>query len=442
MYEKLRNIKVRRSGSQSSNSSGLSHFKDHSGTPETFAATSNDESFVSSKDRLGAFHASSRMPSDERDSPRVFRQPRYSSDDQPSPDLPCATLLPLGTPEEQGVRSEPAAVLTLPIIDQNEITTPLHEPKSIRSPKKALISPSQSIEDQLTARITTILTNIPAHIRLASGPDADIPEAVHVEEPTDIKEADNLSPPLRLPKLRSPTPSITLAPAFSSNSKAKLNNSDPDIKLYHLHQPGKDVPTKLYVRLVGEAGERVMVRVGGGWADLGEYLKEYASHHGGRSVSDSRFEIRGLPSGSQPSSLATLSGRSTPTSRPPSPTARPLSSHNSRKTRLSGVSNPSTPDMPIRFTDMTSSSADSSARSLRSSSFSWMDEDKALGLAGPKSRKGDISPGKKAWVEGVMEQARKASVEKKKAGPGDIVDLGKVGTTRRVFWKGKGEEKG
>ena len=71
-----------------------------------------------------------------------------------------------------------------------------------------------------------------------------------------------------------------------------------------------------------------------------------------------------------------------------------------------------------------------------------MDEDKALGLAGPKSRKGDISPGKKAWVEGVIEQARKASAEKRRAGPSDIVDLGKVGTTRRVFWKGRGEEHG
>src|SRR5690606_33694336 len=42
--------------------------------------------------------------------------------------------------------------------------------------------------------------------------------------------------------------------------------------------------------------ERVMVRVGGGWADLGEYLKEYAMHHGSqRRVVSQRVEVTDLP---------------------------------------------------------------------------------------------------------------------------------------------------
>ena len=37
-----------------------------------------------------------------------------------------------------------------------------------------------------------------------------------------------------------------------------------------------------------------MVRVGGGWADLGEYLRQYAEHHGRRTISEGKFEILGL----------------------------------------------------------------------------------------------------------------------------------------------------
>ena len=49
--------------------------------------------------------------------------------------------------------------------------------------------------------------------------------------------------------------------------------------LYHLHRTDGKAPTKLYIRLVGKNGERAMVRVGGGWEDLAEYLKRYVAHH-------------------------------------------------------------------------------------------------------------------------------------------------------------------
>ena len=33
---------------------------------------------------------------------------------------------------------------------------------------------------------------------------------------------------------------------------------------------------------LGKNGERAMVRVGGGWEDLGEYLKMYVAYHGSK----------------------------------------------------------------------------------------------------------------------------------------------------------------
>ena len=319
--------------------------------------------------------------------------------------------------------------------------------KKQSSPTKAFLNPSQSIEDQLTARISSILTNIPARIRLTSGLETDVSERQQSTLLTGTAIADTLSPPPTLDRAQSSTPSITLGPAFPKVSKSRPNTGESDIKLYHLHQPGKEAPIKLYVRLVGEGGERVMVRVGGGWADLAEYLKEYASHHGRRSISEGKFEIKGLPSSHPSSSAAALvgrsSGRSTPTSRPGSPTARPSSALNMRKLRLSSNSGtPSTPDLPTRSYDMTPGSADSFVSSARSSSRrpSWAEDDGPLGLAGPKSKNTIISPGKKAWVNGMLNQARKASGEKNRAGAGDFGDLGKIGGTKRVFFRGKTED--
>lgn len=94
--------------------------------------------------------------------------------------------------------------------------------------------------------------------------------------------------------------------------------------------------------------------------------------------------------------------------------------------------------------------------------MSWTEEDVPLGLAGPKSKKVEMSPKKQAWVEGMLSQARQASAsaekkrpasaekkrdvlavgstEKKKGDRGELAEIGKVGSTRRVFVKTKMEE--
>ena len=305
-----------------------------------------------------------------------------------------------------------------------------------------------SIDDQLTARISSILTNIPARIRLASGPEENAPEVrpnlLSSNMPLGSPSAS--ASPVRVQRSVSSTPSITLAPAYSKISKTKPQHGDSDIKLYHLHQPGKDIPIKLFVRLVGEGGERVMVRVGGGWADLAEYLREYVSHHGRRSVSGGKIELKGLPAQSSAAVSATLSsfenGRTTPVSRSGSPTYRSGSSLGIRKIRRSsGVSSsPYTPETSSRQWAITPGSADSFSSSIHSSSkASWTEDDAPLGLAGPKSRNVEISPTKKAWVDGMLNQARQFSSEKKREISSDV-DTSKVEKTRRVFLKTKAED--
>ena len=189
-----------------------------------------------------------------------------------------------------------------------------YEDTSPAEPKEAPI-PSRSTEAQLEARISSILTDIPMRIQLTSEPKIDTPETVPPRTSSASKGLGIVSPAMRVNRVQTASPAVTLAPAFprSANSRQSLRG-DPEIKLYHLHQPGKEAPIKLFVRLVGDARERVMVRVGGGWADLGEYLKEYAIHHGRRSVADGRFEIQGLPSSRTTSPVTVVygNGRTTP----------------------------------------------------------------------------------------------------------------------------------
>lgn len=266
--------------------------------------------------------------------------------------------------------------------------------------------------ERLEARISSILTGIPAHIRLASGPGSGAPEingfSARSKTPTSRPSG------LRLNRSQTATtpPTMTLAPAPSTSSKSKSQSGEPDIKLYHLHQSGKDVPVKLFVRLVGEAGERVMVRIGGGWADLAEYLKEYASHHGRRSVSDTRFDIQGLPS-----SPMTQGSSSRPSS-PISAKASPAAFFKRQQTTPGKVETPHTP------------ASDPSHRP--NSRMSWTDEDSpSLGLAGPKFKKVEISPRKQAWVDEMLEQAKGGG------GGAAIGEIGKAGGTKRVFFKGR-----
>jgi hypothetical protein len=333
-----------------------------------------------------------------------------------------------------------------------------------------------STVDDLERKISDILTTIPAHIRLTSGPGADAPE---------VKQSHGLSHKSSRGYLRAArsasglrTPQLTLSPAkhdheganHGAGRKSANARFDNDIKLYHLTQPGKEQPIKLFIRRVGENGERVMVRVGGGWSDLGEYLRQYAEHHGRRTASEGRFEVLGLEvqnsdnstarPGSAMSTRRASGGRKTPNTTPDG------------KFAGLGISVDSPPPpMPKFDRESTPAIAEEAPTPPSNDSMqSWYDNE--IGLAGPKVKKVELTSDKREWIEGMLKQARSVSnlskaVKEDERGEGgrsksrsesrsasrsksratsraaatkrptqDFLDLGTTGSTRRVFMRG------
>ena len=342
------------------------------------------------------------------------------------------------------------------VVDFGPGTTPVkirQRRKSDASPPKPnskQSSPSKNNASQLEARISSILTEVPVHIKLTSGPEEDAPEVRHPGLP-DLRDSltRQTLPRFTRAQTSTPSPSMTLAPAQETKSTSRRQSSDAEAKVYHLHQSGKEAPIKLFVRLVGETGrERVMVRIGGGWADLSEYLKEYAAHHGKRSVSDSRFAIQELPSSPLTSSPAAAHNNTSASS------SRPTSS--SSHAPFHQATTPITPETYREF-GPTAASIDSDPAFRPNSRHSIAEDgDSPLGAAGPKAKKPDLSPGKQAWVDGMLDQARnknsglgipaeninsnsnsKAAHHARGGGDLSVGELGKVGGTRRVFLRSK-----
>ncbi|KAF2464931.1 uncharacterized protein BDR25DRAFT_361154 [Lindgomyces ingoldianus] len=322
-----------------------------------------------------------------------------------------------------------------------------------------------SAED-LERKISDILTTIPAHIRLTSGPEPDAPEVKPGGRVTSKGSKGYLRASRSVSGMKSPQ--LTLSPAkqdFDSANAASGRRSsaalrgDNDIKLYHLTQPGKEHPVKLFIRRVGENGERVMVRVGGGWADLGEYLRQYAEHHGRRTVSEGKFEILGIevknPEVAPPRPESAMSRRDN---------SRRFSvgSPNSTPQKSAGVGlsrDDASSNLPNITNTPAGMSAETSAPSTGSSRHSWTGNE--VGLAGPKSKKLDLSGEKLEWIEGMLNKARTASGNMTSAPRSDHTpkdpqtdraesrsesrsgarpkpgfgDLGKIGGTKRVFMR-------
>ncbi|KAH7398680.1 hypothetical protein DE146DRAFT_655306 [Phaeosphaeria sp. MPI-PUGE-AT-0046c] len=325
----------------------------------------------------------------------------------------------------------------------------------------------ESAED-LERKISDILNTIPAHIRLTSGPGADAPEVKSARGLTAKGSRNYLRAARSVSGLKSPE--LTLSPAknefdgvASGRKSAATSRADNDIKLYHLTQPGKEQPVKLFIRRVGENGERVMVRVGGGWADLGEYLRQYAEHHGRRTASDGKFEILGLEvnksdplnSPNRPESAMSKQDRRVSSGRPSlSPLTTPT------KATAWGMSrDDAVPPMPSFASSTPGISEEAAIPSTNSSSRSWTGNE--AGLAGPKAKKLDLSGEKLEWIEGMMKQARTVSgsvmpptqisqerderaESRSESRSGsraggkkpEFGDLGKVGGTKRIFLRG------
>ncbi|KIW56709.1 hypothetical protein PV05_05346 [Exophiala xenobiotica] len=170
------------------------------------------------------------------------------------------------------------------------------QPSSATSVKDGHPNSSRKAES-LEDKIQDILTNLPTKIRLAKDSDSS-------RSPQPSSTASTRS--------STPTPALTLSPVTAEASTPK--SEDSGVRVYHLTRTGqaRDAPpVKLFVRTVGDS-QRVMVRVGGGWADLGEYLREYSLHHGSRATGDGRLEVASFPTKNS-KDLTALHGATGPT---------------------------------------------------------------------------------------------------------------------------------
>jgi hypothetical protein len=306
---------------------------------------------------------------------------------------------------------------------------------------------SKQPRDQLDEKVNTILNSLPGNIHMVdSNHEADTSSS---SSSLDRRMRYRSESPTGPARSNLPAHSLTLMPAARRRHSHAYKTEDSCVKLYHLHHGGQSAPTKLFVRTVGEEGQRVMVRVGGGWADLGEYLREYVIHHGRRKVSETpRVEVQGIKTRSSPSyaspgtmlSPATpylASGRATP-SRPPSVlSARPPSSLTVHKKRRGSTASDAMGTRAVTtghissFTSPPPTAAplpSSAGRRLSvSSGYSIGDthspgntatasiandsRSTPLGLAGPKprARYESMSPEGEAWVADVLQKTRRSS---------------------------------
>ncbi|RPA72022.1 hypothetical protein BJ508DRAFT_419682 [Ascobolus immersus RN42] len=211
--------------------------------------------------------------------------------------------------------------------------------------------------DALDRKIDSIVKNLPTTVRLTASSLRKLDAANNTPAPSSSSSNPRSGPGVYIPPPRAPSvagSTVSTAPTVKQRSFGKPVSSE--IKLYHLHRPDGLPPIKLFVRMVGEKGERVMVRVGGGWADLEEYLIEYASHHGTqrRVMSEGQpgvVEISDVKAGTTTQRVvskmrSTASFRSTAStqeSRPVTPTA--VKTRSRATSRVSLGSRPSTPTM-------------------------------------------------------------------------------------------------
>ncbi|QDS73718.1 hypothetical protein FKW77_003547 [Venturia effusa] len=308
---------------------------------------------------------------------------------------------------------------------------------SVRSPK----SPMMPFEEQLSS----VLDALPASIRLKSSSSHNAPTITSKNRMTSASQPYQPRSRAATPTV-STLPTLTLAPAEESSSRRSGVN-DPEIKTYNLIS-GKDKPIKLYIRRVGENGERIMVRVGGGWSDLGEWLRNYADHHGRRAASGSAFEVVQMTPPVHDPGVITPISTTTPASRRASMADSIGSSAIHGTTLLSSSSGsrtgaaspafvekntPSNLQTPVLGNEEFPSNTPPTGGSVhqienRKVSNPW--DEGAAGLMGPAIAKKErpLSKEKSRWVDGVVEQAKRT--------------VGKDGGkgTRRVFLKGKGVE--
>ncbi|KAI0108693.1 hypothetical protein GGR51DRAFT_548202 [Nemania sp. FL0031] len=368
-------------------------------------------------------------------------------------------------------------IAPLPAVDDDSPPrTPLEPPvvfdpdtsyeweSQLGSPCRMSTISSVSDDDHLQKQLRELLETIPAKIELKkrginlNPPDLQLPSRPKPRHPDPSRRptsalSSRADSRAGTPSYsRSGTPSFMLAPVRDARPRS---TSSQGIRLYQLSRSG-EMPIKLFIRCVGERNERVMVRVGGGWSDLGEYLRDYAIHHGSRSKGEGKVEVTdAVPAASKHPG-------SSPASRPGSALDSPMTPLTVRKTRKNpgeeGV--PKAPKTPLSKAsalqdDANTPASEASVRSRASSHVDWDEEDSSLGLAGPKpAKRRDIDDESRAWIASMRQKVRLASGERiatsasseqlrslssqaqgqqRKVSDDRFGEMGKVGSTKRLF---------
>jgi hypothetical protein len=378
--------------------------------------------------------------SDERQPPEdspLLRVRERTISHAPKPPLNWAMRKRRGVDAETSLDTSRSISSPFSDMEARSSGSPISPTKTSKSPK----SPMVPFEEHLSS----LLDSLPAPIRLKTSSSHNAPTITSKNRTASASQPYHPRSRAPTPAL-SPLPTLTLAPAEESSIRRSGVN-DPEIKVYNLIS-GKDKPIKLFVRRVGENGERIMVRVGGGWCDLGEYLRTYAEHHGRRTASDGKIEVHSI----SPAEAGVILPipTTTPTSRRASLVSSIGSSAiasttmpGSRSVSRAGAVSPASVDTPPKintpkivndeFLDTPQTAGSVTSNGSRKASGLWEEGSVGgTGLMGPavaKKREQALSEEKARWVEGVVEQAKR-TVGKNSEKSG----------TRRVFLKGKGPE--
>ncbi|KAA8896312.1 hypothetical protein FN846DRAFT_965308 [Sphaerosporella brunnea] len=211
-----------------------------------------------------------------------------------TPDLDTPPQQSIRIPKRRGIKAQPTMGLPRPASRQRA-----YEDRPWLENSVASVSdnwPSTPVRDtaaELDQKINELLMTLPQQVKLTASNLQKLNE-----QSNDKKGASHR--PLNMSRSSIPAPKSATSERSSgasahSRTKSRKHISQGDIQCYHLHRNDDAPPMKLYVRLVGNS--RLVCRVGGGWSDLEEYLKEWALHHGSKmhAVSESKVEIQEIP---------------------------------------------------------------------------------------------------------------------------------------------------
>ena len=196
---------------------------------------------------------------------------------------------------------------------EERLSAPREDPTLLQLPSTPLKFPPKSLDEHLDEKINNILTSLPSKVRLTAQNLRKLQNATTAIRNLSVgKGIDSAASTTHIPGPRSVVSNVSTGTSipYSRGARERTYSGQfnaSETKLYHLHRGEGQTPIKLFVRLVGSSGERVMVRIGGGWADLAEYLKEYALHHGsGRRAVSHTFEVQDLTNVASPTSKLPL----------------------------------------------------------------------------------------------------------------------------------------